>query len=308
MAGMNIETEEGVVSQAKSRTTPCFSVIVCTYNRCNLVLSTLASLRRQTLSYTQFEVIVIDNGSTDGTLAAVRSYVSAGLYGDKKLEDTWQVQCLSEPQNGLAYARHTGLLAASGEIAVFLDDDTIADPHFLERLLSVYQEVDADAVGGRVEIRWEAPRPHWLSDELRELLGYFAPASKRIQLPVGSHFSNCNFSVKIDALRSIGYFTPFLSKRRHLPASLEVYDLCHRLAQAGYTLWYEPGALVLHRAFLARLNRAYFVGRAYWLGRSEILIRYANTLNHHATNDAGEGQPQEAGRPQGIAPTMARPA
>src|ERR1700682_792839 len=94
---------------------PRFSVILCTYNRCNLVLSALASLRRQTLAYDQFEVLVIDNGSTDGTLGAVRAYVNAGNLPGRRPEDTWDVQCLSEPQNGLAYARHTGLTAAAGE-------------------------------------------------------------------------------------------------------------------------------------------------------------------------------------------------
>ena len=260
------------------RTSPRFSIILCTYNRCNLVLSALASLRRQTLAYHQFEVIVIDNGSTDGTLSAVRTYVSAGVQSGRKSEETWQVQCLAEPQNGLAHARHTGLLAAAGEIAVFLDDDTLADLYFLERLLQAYDETGADAIGGRVELRWEAPRPHWLTDDLLDMLGYFAPAPNRTQLQKDTSFSSSSFSVRIEALRSIGYFSPFLSKRLHVPASMEVQDLCHRLSKAGYRLWYEPGAVVAHRAPAARLHRAYFVGRAYWRGRSEVLAQYAIKL------------------------------
>jgi glycosyltransferase involved in cell wall biosynthesis len=252
-----------------------FSVILCTFNRRNMALTTLASLRRQTLPYDQFEVIVVDNGSNDGTLDAVRAYVSAGVEPGRNREDIWNVQCLAEPQNGLAHARYTGLLAASSDVAVFLDDDTIADPYLLERLLAAYLETGADAIGGRVEPRLEARRPHWLTDDLLDMLGYYAPSPARMQLPPGSSFSNSNFSAKIEALRSIGYFTPFLSKRLHQPTSMEIADLCERLALAGYTLWYEPSALVAHRVPAARLRRAFFVGRAYWQGRSEVFTDYS---------------------------------
>jgi GT2 family glycosyltransferase/glycosyltransferase involved in cell wall biosynthesis len=262
------------------RKAPRFSVILCTYNRRTLVLSALASLRRQTLPYDQFEVIVVDNGSSDGTLDAVRSYIGAGQHEQKQLDQTWRVQCLYEPQNGLAYARNTGLLAASGEIAVFLDDDALAAPHFLERLSIAFDRTGADAIGGRVELRWEGARPHWLSDELLELLGYFAPASPQTDVHT---FASTNFSAKIEALRAIGYFCPFISKRMDMPASIEVHDLCNRLRHAGYTLRYEPETLVEHRILQARLTRPFFVGRAYWQGRSEILMQYADPKPYEAT-------------------------
>ncbi len=255
---------------------PYFSVILCTYNRCNMALSTLASLRRQTLPYEQFEVIVVDNGSSDGTLSAVQTYVSGGLPQDRRASENWRVRCLTEPKNGLACARNTGLQAATGEIAVFLDDDTLVDPAFLEQLYKAYKSTGAAAIGARVELRWEATRPHWLAEELLGLLGYFAPSLTRTPLPETIHFSNCGFSVKIDALRSVGNFAPFLSKRLRAPTCMEVDDLCRRLRQEGYLLWYEPCAVVYHRVPAARLQRAFFVGRAYWQGRSEVLMQYAD--------------------------------
>src|SRR6266700_3247574 len=280
---MTIHEKSSKIAPSHSKTAPRLSVILCTYNRRNLVLSALASLRRQTLAYEQFEVIVVDNGSTDGTLEAVRTYVSAGVQLGRKSQELWYVHCLSESKNGLAYARHTALQEASGEIAVFLDDDALADPYFLERLLAAYDESGADAIGGRVELRWEAQRPHWLSEVMLHLLGYFAPFKTRTQLKEEMCFSSTSCSVRMSALRSIGYFSPFLSKRQHLPANAEVDDLYQRLHRAGYSLWYEPEAVVTHRVPAARLQRSYFMGRAYWQGCSEVLAEYANKAHEGET-------------------------
>jgi GT2 family glycosyltransferase len=258
---------------------PYFSVIVCTYNRCSLVLSALASLRRQTLPYSLFEVVVVDNGSDDNTFEIIQRYVRAGDI-QRGREEIWSVQCLQEPRNGLAYARNRAIEAMTGEVAVFLDDDTLADPYFLERLLAAYQESGADAIGGHVEIRWEAPRPYWLTEDMLDILGYFAPAQKRMALPKTLSFSSCCFSVKKDVLCAVGNFPPFLSRRLRMPACMETEDFCRRLHQAGYQLWYEPGAVVVHRITAAHLQRAYFIGRAYWQGRSEILARYAELMQN----------------------------
>lgn len=257
---------------------PRLSIILCTYNRRNLVLAALSSLHRQTLSPHLYEVIVVDNGSEDGTTEAVEQYVQS-LHGEAiQPERIWQARCISEQQNGLAYARNTGIAHARGEIAVFLDDDCIADINLLESLLLAYDETNADAIGGRVEVRWEGDRPYWLSDNMRDVLGYFSPFGndmRRLPMPLGLAFSNCCFSAKVSVLRKIDLFSPYISKRLYSPTNLEIEELCQRLRRQGYQLWYEPRALAFHRASAARLKKPFFLGRAYWQGRAEILARYA---------------------------------
>jgi glycosyltransferase involved in cell wall biosynthesis len=262
---------------------PRFSVILCTYNRRNFVLATLASLRSQLFPYQDFEVIVVDNGSQDGTLSAINAFVNADEPEYSKQEANWSIQCLSEPRSGLVHARNTGLLAASGEIAVFVDDDTLIDAHMLEYLWRSYQETQADAIGMHVTVHWDIAPPHWMLGELLEMLGRFSPSPERVQLKPGDIFANCAFSIKISVLRDISYFSPLLSKRPVLPASTEIADLCWRLHQDGYKLWYEPQALVQHRVTTARLRRAFFVGRAYWQGRSEMVDHYRHTSEDDKT-------------------------
>lgn len=263
-----------LTTSTNPHTKPRLSIVICTYNRRYMVLETLHSLRQQTLASSAYEVIVVDNGSSDETFEAVQTYIALETARRDRDEQGWKVQCLLEPHNGLAYARNTALQAASGEFAVFLDDDAIASPTFLEALLRAYEETGADAVGPQVALLWEANRPYWLTDNLLEHLGYFSPGDQRMELPPSLNFSSCGFSVSIKALQHIGTSSPLLSKRLNAPTNLGSLDTCERLRQAGFSLWYEPAALVTHRVPRERQQKAFFLGRAYWQGRAEILAQH----------------------------------
>ncbi len=276
-------TPQRVINETQEKLRPRCSIILCTYNRQNTVLNALASLRRQTLPYDMFEVIVVDNDSRDGTLAAVNAYVSAGpLMATRNSKDAWHVHCLTETQNGLSHARNTGIQAAQGEILIFLDDDVIAHPTFLERLLAAYDQTGADAIGGQVQLRWEATRPHWLSDDMLDILGHFAPAQERTLLPATLDMSRCSFSLRRTMLDTIGYFSPLLGKRSSSPIGMDSADICRRIRAKGGSIWYEPAAVVEHRVPASRLTRSYFVGRAYWQGRSQVVAQFADTSQHEA--------------------------
>lgn len=262
---------------------PRFSVIICTYNRRTMVLTALESLRKQTLPFKYFEVVVVDNGSTDGTLEAIQSYMSRDALHHRSTEELWRTQCLQESHNGLAYARTTGVAAATGDIMVFLHDDVIVDQHFLAQLHTAYEATHADAIGGSVELQWEGNKPYWLTNDMKEFFGYYMPFRARTRLPDTLNLGSSCFSIKREALKRIGGFSPFLTKRLHTPINVEIVDLCQRLRQHQCTLWYEPNALVIHRVARQRLKRPFLIGRAYWQGRSEILARYANIDQYHDT-------------------------
>ncbi len=253
---------------------PYLSVIICTHNRHNLVLATLASLRRQTLPCEHFEVIVVECLSTDGTMEAIRSYIHASGQ-----QSSWRVQCITNKSSNRSGARMRGLQAAEGAIIVFLDDATQLEPHFLERLSLTYKETRADAIGGRVTLRCEHPRPTWLTDDMVALLGYFAPGEVSMPLPATLNFSSCCFSITRTALQAIGDFTLLASRNDiYIAPNVEIAYLCRALRQKGYTLWYAPEAAAVHSISIARLWYRFFMEQSYWQGRAEVALNYIESM------------------------------
>lgn len=112
---------------------PSLSVIICTYNRANYLKQALESLTVQTLSKDKFEVIIIDDGSSDNTREITESFCSV-----------FPMKYFYQKNVGLASARNHGIFAAQREILLFLDDDDVATPTLLEEHLKTHQEYPKD--------------------------------------------------------------------------------------------------------------------------------------------------------------------
>src|SRR3990172_1969071 len=109
------------------------SVIICTRNRRTYVKKCLQSLLEQDYRKNNFEVVLVDNASTDGTKDEVMEFSSL-----LNLQYVW------EPIPGVSRARNRGLEKARGEIGVFLDDDTVAYPNWLTELLKPFETLGMD--------------------------------------------------------------------------------------------------------------------------------------------------------------------
>src|SRR5437867_1570833 len=132
---------------------PLVSVIVCTYNRAALLASCLESLVAQTLAAERYEIIVVDNGSTDRTQAVACDF--AQCYGTVKV--------VLEPRLGVSHARNTGIRHAQADYLAFIDDDARALPDWVERILAAFAETDPPpfVVGGQIMPLYEHPPPTW---------------------------------------------------------------------------------------------------------------------------------------------------
>ncbi len=135
------------------------SIIVCTYNNVKRLKEAVKSLVNQTLDKNLFEILVIDNNSTDETISQVKSFQSKFTLPEIRL--------IEEKKQGLGYARNRGLKAAKGEYVAFIDDDAKADDHWLENGTKIMEDrkLKPLVAGGVILPFYEERKPDWFKDE-----------------------------------------------------------------------------------------------------------------------------------------------
>jgi GT2 family glycosyltransferase len=221
---------------------PMISVVICTYNGSRTIRDSLEGIAR--LDYPNFEVIVIDDGSTDGTANIVREY---------------DVRLIQTENLGLSHARNTGMEAARGEIVAYIDDDAYPDAHWLQYLAAMFRTTNHAGIGG--------PNLPPLSDGAIAHCVANAPGGPVHVLlsdRVAEHIPGCNMAFRKACLEAIGGFDP------QFRVAGDDVDVCWRLQERGWTLGFHPSAVVWHH----RRNSV----RAYWrqqrgYGRAEGLLK-----------------------------------
>lgn len=139
-----------------------FSVIIPTYNGIDILRQSLPTWFDQTMAADEFEVIVVDNRSTDVTRCEV----------EKMIEGKPNFRYLFESQPGATSARHAGARASKGDILVFADNDGLFNPECLQRIKEVYEgNALCEAVTCKIELQWDGEEPEWIAP-YRQLLGY----------------------------------------------------------------------------------------------------------------------------------------
>ena len=222
-------------------TWPRISVAVCTYNGARTIRDTLEGLWR--LDYPDFEIILVDDGSTDGVSDIARDY---------------GVRLIRTENRGLSSARNTALEAASGDIIAYIDDDAFPDPHWLRYLALAFREGDYIAVGGP---NLPPPGDGLIADCVARAPG--GPVHVLLTDSEAEHIPGCNMAFRVQNLREIGGFDP-----KFRTAGDDV-DVCWRLQAQGWKLGFSPAAQVWHH----RRNSV----RAYWkqqkgYGRAEAML------------------------------------
>jgi GT2 family glycosyltransferase len=222
-------------------TWPRVSVIVCSYNGSRTMRDCCEGLCK--LDYPDYEVIVVDDGSTDGVGEIAASHGFRVIRTENK---------------GLSSARNTGWQAATGEIVAYIDDDAWPDPHWLRYLAATFLSSDVVGVGGP---NLPPPGDGPIAQAVARAPG--GPTHVLLSDQIAEHIPGCNMAFRRDALRDLGGFDP------QFRAAGDDVDLCWRLQARGWRLGFSPAALVWHH----RRNSI----RAYWrqqrnYGKAEALL------------------------------------
>jgi glycosyltransferase involved in cell wall biosynthesis len=248
---------------------PAISVLVPTSNGEKLLPEALDSLVHQTLPPERYEIIVIDNDSTDGTEALVKQYIA---------RNPNLIRLVPESNPGLCFARNKGIRSARAPIIAFIDDDARAAPQWLSELLQAFENPAVGAAGGPIENEWTCERPPWWESGLDGTMGRLDLGAKPRyfkypRTPIGS-----NMAVRRSAFEAVGLFRERMGYRhnsRQLLAGAEV-ELLYRISNAGYRIYYAPGALIKHLVIARKLNRDYLRRQAEGHGRSAFHLALLN--------------------------------
>ena len=236
---------------------PLVSVVVASYNGARTLAACLESLDR--LNYPSYEVILVDDGSTDNTSQIAAQHPT--------------IRYLRHSANlGLSTARNTGIEAAEGEIVAFTDSDCKPDKDWLYYLIGDLLNSEFVGIGGHNLL---PPEDSWVAAAVMVSPG--GPAHVMLTDRVAEHIPGCNMAFHKWALSEIGNFDPLFRK-----AGDDV-DICWRLQQRGYRIGFSPGGFVWH---YRRSTVQDYLRQQHGYGEAEAMLvhRHPEYFNWHGSS------------------------
>jgi len=226
-----------------SLTKPVVSVVICTYNRDKFIGEALNCLTKQTLSPDLFEIIVVDNNSTDNTASIVQKFMTEhpGL----------NIRYVPEKNKGLSFARNRGIQEALAPVITYIDDDAEATPGFLQSIVNFIEaNTTVVGIGGKVIPKYsETEEPKWMSKYLNGFVGRmdYGPSPKQFDNTM-KYPAGCNMTYTKAILQKAGGFNNQLTFR-----SDDKY-IFHQVTKLSSQIYYLPGAMLYHNIDKDRLS------------------------------------------------------
>ncbi len=245
-----------VLPHRRLTATPFVSVIVCSYNGAKTLAACLESLGK--INYPNYEVILVDDGSTDNTREIAARFPNVGY--------------IHQENHGLSHARNTGAAAAKGEVFAYTDSDCMADEDWLYYLVGTLMSGQFSGVGGP---NVTPPAQNWIQACVAAAPG--GPSHVLLTDTVAEHIPGCNMAFLRSAFEGVGGFDTEYRK-----AGDDV-DFCWRLQQSGCVIGFSPTALVWH---YRRFTLKAFLKQQEGYGEAESLLRFKHLIFFGPTGTA----------------------
>jgi glycosyltransferase involved in cell wall biosynthesis len=249
------------------------SVIIPTYNRAAGVRRAIQSVLFQTAPPDSYEILVVDNNSTDGT---------ADVIDALSREHPGRLRRILETRQGVAYARQAGIDAAGASVLAFFDDDVYVSPDWIETITRTFRErKDIEVVGGKVLPEWTTPPPRWLTRAHWSPLALqdFGDRPELMSIENPRALISANLACRHEVFSRLGGFSPHLQRVKDGIGSLEDDEWIRRLWKSGGRGLYVPELVAYTEVPESRLTPSYHRrwhqghGRFYALMRADEMER-----------------------------------
>jgi glycosyltransferase involved in cell wall biosynthesis len=236
------------------------TVAIPTYNRAACLRQTLDGACRQDFPANEFEILVIDNNSTDDTKAVVAEF--AGRFPEPRY--------VQESKQGLDHARNRAVAEARGNIILFADDDILVEPDWVRRMAEPFGADDhIGAAGGEVTPVFPDGLPPWI-------VGWHAPQALRASagpLAMDRTPMGANLAIRKSVFDRLGLFRAELDREAGSYFSGGDAEMVRRIQASGWEIWFVPEAAVRHQIPASRTTFRYAARHAFDSARSRVIER-----------------------------------
>lgn len=237
------------------------SIVICTYNRSELLIDSLQSLVNEGTNPTLYEIIVVDNNSSDDTEAEALQFIQQN--------PGYNLRYVKETQQGLSFARNRGIQEAKSLIVAFFDDDIIAGENLIQNWIDFFKaHPQAVGGGGKISVQFDDPRPNWMPEILLTLFAKHDLGNKITKYSRGRYPIGANMVYKKEILESVNMFNTSLGRKGKSLEGGEEKDIFFRITQQNNNVYYVPDAYLWHRVGAQRLTKNYVKGQAVGIGKS----------------------------------------
>jgi len=227
------------------------SIVISTYNRCGLLEGALQALFSPTQAHSEFEVLVVDNNSSDQTRPLVQALAA---------QNPEKLKYLFEPKQGLSYGRNTGIANARASIIAFTDDDVRVSRDWVYQIKTSFEaNPDIDFLGGKVVPRWSTAPPSWLTAAHWGPLALLDYGDEPFFVDTGKQLCliGANFAFRRSAFERVGLFKTDFQRVRDGIGSLEDHEMLLRLWRTNSRGLYLPELVVTAEIEPERLQKRY---------------------------------------------------